>query len=139
MTDSKGPSTARTALAIAAMAGTMVALDLAWVGLVARPVYDSLGSLKRAKPFLPAAGLFYAMYAAATFVHAVRPSSTMGVAAKRAAGLGLVAYGTFELSGAAVIRDWPPALVPVDMAWGMVLTMAATAVGRAIVPPRHEP
>jgi len=62
----------------------------------------------------------------------------MGIAAKRAAGLGLVAYGTFELSSAAVIRDWPPALVPVDMAWGAAITVAAAAVGRAIMPRRRS-
>jgi uncharacterized membrane protein len=124
---------ARSALSLAAIAGTMVALDLVWVGVIAKPVYDALGSLKRDKPYLPAAGLFYAMYATATFLYSVRPAPTVGAAAKRAAGLGLVAYATFELSGAAVIRDWPPWMVPVDSAWGMAISAAGAAVGRAVL------
>jgi uncharacterized membrane protein len=123
----------RTALSIATVGVTMVALDLVWVGGVAKSVYDKLGPLKRDAPSLPAAGLFYAMYCTATFLHAVRPSPTVGAAAMRGAGIGLVAYATYELTNAAVIRDWPPALVPVDTLWGVVLSAAAASAGRAVL------
>ncbi len=113
----------------------MVALDLLWVGGVAKGVYDQLGDLKRDRPSLPFAGLFYAMYATATFVHAVKPSESVGVAARRGAGLGLVAYATYELTNAAILRDWPLALVPVDTMWGAVLTAAGAAAGRAVLGP----
>jgi uncharacterized membrane protein len=110
-------------------------LDLLWIGVVAKGVYDKLGPLKRDPPSLPAAGLFYAMYTTATFLYAVRPASTVGVAAKRAAGLGFVAYATYELTNAAVIRDWPTVLVPVDTLWGVALTAAAASAGRAVLGP----
>jgi uncharacterized membrane protein len=42
--------------------------------------------------------------------------------------LGLIAYGTYDLSNYATLRDWPLALTALDMAWGAVLSaMSATA------------
>jgi uncharacterized membrane protein len=42
--------------------------------------------------------------------------------------LGLFAYGTYDLTNLAIIRNWPWQLSLVDMAWGGVLTgIAATA------------
>jgi uncharacterized membrane protein len=131
-------SRARTALSLLATAGTMLALDALWIGVIAKPAYDALGSLKRDKPFLPAAGLFYGMYAMATYVYAIKPAATAGEAAKRAAGLGLVAYATYELTNAAIIRDWPAILVPVDTGWGIALSAASAAVGHVVRGRRHE-
>jgi uncharacterized membrane protein len=54
--------------------------------------------------------------------HAVVPSATTGRATRRGAGLGLVAYATYDLTGWAVIAGWPLRLVPIDLAWGVVLT-----------------
>lgn len=121
----------RTVRAVAAIAATTLALDLAWLGAVAKPVYDVLGPLKRETPFVPAAALFYAMYVAVAFLHAVRPAKTVREAARRGAGLGFVAYATYELTNWAVIAGWPALLVPIDLAWGVVLTAAAAAAGRA--------
>jgi uncharacterized membrane protein len=51
------------AVATAATTATMLVLDLTWLGVLARGLYDSsLAPLKRASVFLPAAGLFYAFY-----------------------------------------------------------------------------
>ena len=54
---------ARSALAVAAAATaaalTMLVLDVTWLGVVARGLYDSmLGPLKRTEVFWPAAALF---------------------------------------------------------------------------------
>ncbi len=46
--------------------------------------------------------------------------------------LGLVAYGTYELTSWAVMRDWHPQMVAVDLAWGTVLT-AGSAWGGVLV------
>jgi len=55
-----------------------------------------------------------------------------GVAALNGAILGLVAYGTYELTSHAVMRDWHPAMVAADLAWGTVLTAAAAWGGVAV-------
>ena len=49
-------------------------------------------------------------------------------AAALGALLGLVAYGTYDLSNYATLQAWPAALTVIDMAWGAVLSaMSATA------------
>jgi uncharacterized membrane protein len=111
---------------------TLLALDLLWLGLIARSLYDAaLGPLKRPSAFWPAAGLFYALYIGAIVIHAELGAESAGGAARRGAGLGLVAYGTYELTNWAVLRGWPPELVLPDIAWGVVLTATAAAAGWA--------
>lgn len=135
---SGGPSVARRAFADLATAGAigtaLLALDLAWLGFVARSVYDSgLTALKRDDIFWPAAALFYSFYAVAILVHAVKGSSSPASAARRGAGLGLVAYGTYELTNWAILRDWPPMLVAIDIAWGVILTCVVALIGRIVL------
>jgi len=109
----------------------MAALDLGWLGVIARKFYDSeLKGLKRDAVKVPAAGLFYAFYATAMCAYAVFGAKTPIDAVKRGAGLGLVAYGTYELTNWAVIKKWPVKLVPVDIAWGVALTSASAYAGK---------
>lgn len=119
-------------VATAATTATLLTLDLFWLGVVARPFYDTaLGSLKRPVLYWPAAGLFYALYIGAIVIHAELGAAGLVDAARRGASLGLVAYGTYELTNWAVLRDWPAVLVLPDVAWGVVLTGAAAAAGKA--------
>lgn len=123
---------AMVAVATAVTAAILLILDLLWLGVVARPLYDSaLGPLKRPVVFWPAAGLFYALYIGAIVIHAELGAVGVGDAARRGAGLGLVAYGTYELTNWAVVRDWPTVLVLPDIAWGVALTCAAAVAGKA--------
>ena len=39
---------------------------------------------------------------------------------------GLCAYATYDLSNLATLRGWPVSVTVVDMAWGAVVTAAAT-------------
>jgi uncharacterized membrane protein len=128
-----GKELATIVLATAATAATMLLLDLTWLGVVARGFYaGSLAPLARSAVFLPAAGLFYATYIAAVVVHAVLGAANPTSAARRGAALGLVAYATYDLTNWATLRDWPALLVPVDIAWGIVLTAAAACVGKLV-------
>ena len=123
---------AGVALSVLAVTITMMALDLVWLGVVAKGLYDAqLGSLKRPEILWPAALLFYAFYVAGIVVWAVAGATSRAHAARRGAGLGLMAYGTYELTNWAVLRDWPALLVPVDLAWGVVLTAVAALAGHA--------
>ena len=111
---------------------TTMALDLVFLGVVAKPIYDRwLGPLRASEVYWPAALAFYAMYVGATLRHAVLPAASGREAARRGAELGFVAYATYELTNWAVIAGWPGALVPVDLAWGVVLTATSAAAGRA--------
>jgi uncharacterized membrane protein len=109
----------------------MLALDLAWLGVVARGLYVSaLGPLMRPEAFWPAAALFYAFYVAVIVAWAVLGTESVRAAARRGAALGLVAYATYELTNWAVLRDWPAWIVPVDIAWGVALTAVAALAGK---------
>ena len=55
-----------------------------------------------------------------------------GQAALNGAILGFVAYGCYEFTSWAVMRDWHPQMVAVDLAWGTVLT-AGAAWGGVVV------
>ena len=122
------PSVAAAALATAA---AMLVLDLAWLGVVARGLYVSaLGPLMRPEAFWPAAALFYAFYVAVIVAWAVLGTESPQAAARRGAALGFVAYTTYELTNWAVLRDWPAWIVPVDIAWGVVLTAVAALAGK---------
>lgn len=119
------------AAATVATAAALLVLDLAWLGVVARDLYrEALGGLMRPEAYLPAAALFYAFYVSVTVAWAVLGAPSTAGAARRGAGLGFVAYATYELTNWAVLRDWPAWIVPVDLAWGVALTAAAALAGK---------
>ncbi len=117
---------------------TFLALDLLWLGIVARGFYaNQLGHLMRPDVRWGAAFLFYAIYVLGIVVLAVLPALDAGSLA-RAAGLGallgLVAYAAYDLTNMATLAGFPARMVVVDLIWGTVLTTAvasaAFAVGR---------
>lgn len=121
--------------ALIAYAGTFLTLlvcDGIWLGLVARSFYrDQLGPLMLPSPNLPVAALFYLFFAAAVVVLAALPALSAGSIATAflyGAILGLAAYGTYDVTNLATLRNWPLAMSLVDMAWGTLLT-ALTATG----------
>lgn len=126
---------ARALRALFAVAAVMLVLDLTWLAVVAAALYRSaLGPLMAPETNVVAAALFYVMYVGATTVHAAL-ADTVGVAARRGAALGFVAYATYELTNWAVIAGWPAWLVPIDLVWGVVLTGVSAAAGRAAAGP----
>jgi uncharacterized membrane protein len=111
----------------------LLAFDIVWLTMAAGLYDRALGSLKREVPYMPAAVLFYAMYTVATYAYAVRGASSVRHAATRGAGLGFVAYSTYELTNWAVLRGWPGFIVAVDTVWGVVLTGTAAAIAHFLM------
>jgi len=121
----------RTIKAFVAVCLTMTVIDLIWLGIVAQDLYgDMLGPLLAKDTVVVAAALFYLQYVLVLVFWAVLPSPDVKTAAKRGLGVGWVGYATYELTNWAVIEGWPAALVPIDIAWGLVLTTAVAAAGR---------
>ncbi|RUM26427.1 DUF2177 family protein [Rhizobium vallis] len=121
--------------ALIAYAGTLLTLlfgDGVWLGLIARSFYrDQLGALMLPSPNLALAALFYLFFTAAVVVLAVLPALSAGsitTALVHGAILGLAAYGTYDITNLATLRNWPLVMSVVDMAWGTALT-ALTAAG----------
>lgn len=121
----------RFAKAAVAVGGVMLVLDLLWLGVVGKPIYDeALGDLRAKETVLVAAGLFYLQYVLVVTLFASLPSVTVSQAAKRGAGVGWLAYATYELTNWAVIEGWPASIVAIDIIWGVVLTSLVAAAGR---------
>lgn len=123
--------------AYAATLTVFFALDLLWLGVVARRFYASqLGSLMRDNiNFIAAAGFYFA-YVAGIVFFAVAPALAEDSWARAAVNgvlLGLLAYGTYDMTNIATLRDWPVTMSIVDMAWGGFLTCTSAVAGFFIV------
>ena len=119
----------------------MLALDIAWLGFIAKSFYrEAIGHLMADPPNLVAAVVFYLLYPAGVMLFAVAPAAWSGVLATSTdtswshavlagALFGFFAYATYDLTNLATLRGWPWRLVLVDIAWGTTLTAAAAAAG----------
>ena len=122
-------------VAYAALAVVMVALDLLWLGVIAKPWYQQgIGHLMMEKPNILAALLFYAVYAAGLMVFAVAPDGSTagwGRTALRGAMFGFFAYATYDLTNLATLRNWPVGIAAMDIAWGTLVSAVSVLAGKA--------
>jgi uncharacterized membrane protein len=111
-------------------------VDLIWLGWVARSFYNrQLGELLGQRVKWPAAIAFYLIYIVGLMIFCVAPALNRDslVNAMVLGGLyGFFTYATYELTNYAMIRNWPAALVPVDIAWGVVLCTLVSAGGYSV-------
>ena len=111
----------------------LVAIDMAWIGLVARSFYRSyLGFLMAARVNWLAAAIFYLLFVLGILVFVVLPGldgHSVGASLLRAALFGLVAYATYDLTNLATIKGWPAIVTVVDLAWGTVVSVVVSYVG----------
>lgn len=105
-------------------------IDMIWLGYVARSFYKTrLDHLLSPEVNWPAALLFYFVYIVGILFFAVRPGLEAGSLARTClygALFGFFTYATYDLTNLATLRDWPLAVVGVDIAWG---TLLSTLVG----------
>lgn len=111
----------------------LLVLDAFWIGLYMAPAYkEALGELMLAQPRIAAASVFYLAYAAGVVFLAVAPglrAFSWPTAALHGLVLGLVAYGTYDLTNYAILKSWPLSLALADIAWGGFLSAAAATGG----------
>lgn len=120
----------KTLIAYVATLLTFLLLDGVWLGLLMAPTYrELLGPLMLDKPLLVPAAVFYCLYVFGCVVFVVVPALTWQRAAKMGALLGLVAYGTYDLTNWATLRGWSMQVSLMDWAWGTFATAVACAVG----------
>jgi uncharacterized membrane protein len=115
---------------------TMVAIDLLWLGVIAKPVYQQgIGHLMAEKPNITAAVLFYVVYPVGIVIFAIAPDAVSASWLKTftsAALFGLFAYATYDLTNLATLKGWPISLAALDMAWGSLVTGIAALTGKAV-------
>lgn len=120
------------AIAYGAALIMFLAADYVWLTRVAAPMYRAhVGHLLRPKPKMGAAVLFYAAYVAGIVYLAILPAMGDDAVAALAYGgaLGFLAYGTYDATNYATLRDWPLSVALMDIAWGMFVTAIAALAG----------
>jgi len=113
-----------------------LAIDLLWLGIVARKLYvHHMGHLLRTPPNWPVAFLFYALFVIGIMIFAILPAyeqKNVGYALKWGALFGFFTYMTYDLTNWAVLKDWPSGIVVIDIIWGTILAMSVAGLSSYI-------
>ena len=108
------------------------AIDMVWLGLVARPFYQQqLGSLMAPNPNWFVAVIFYLLFVLGLLFFVVVPglnANSLKATLVRAALFGLVTYATYDLTNLATLKDWPVLLSIVCMLWGTFLSVSVSVI-----------
>lgn len=109
------------------------AIDLLWLGLLAKGLYDKLlGHLLAENVNWTAAIVFYLIFIAGIFIFAILPSiEKMSFQNALLYGVlfGFFTYATYDLTNLATLKDWPVKVIFIDIVWGMVLTGTVATAG----------
>jgi len=112
---------------------TFLVIDAIWLGLIAKNFYAAqLGPLMRDDILFIPAGVFYLLYSASIVLLAVRPAQpelTLMNVAFYGAVVGFVAYGTYDVTNFATIKNWPPLMSVVDLVWGTAISSLVAVAG----------
>jgi uncharacterized membrane protein len=115
------------------MAAVFLAVDLIWLGLIAKNFYQKhLGRFFSDKVNWKAALIFYFLFILGAMIFAVYPAVAQdSVMRAMIFGVlfGLFTYATYDLTNLATLKDWPVPIVIVDIIWGMVLCGTVSGVG----------
>tara|TARA_B110000196_G_C20940353_1_gene564302 strand:+ start:64 stop:468 length:405 start_codon:yes stop_codon:yes gene_type:complete len=108
-------------------------IDLIWLSFSVKYFYKpQLGSLLNEKPVMWAAVLFYLIYVVGLAIIILQPAikqDSITQAFFTGIVFGIVAYGTYNFTNMATIRNWSPYVVLVDIIWGGFLTGTSSALG----------
>ena len=108
-------------------------IDIIWLSFATKNFYGPrIGHLFAEKPVLWAAALFYLLYMVGMTLIVIKPCvqiENLSSVIFNGFIFGLVAYGTYNLTNMAVMKDWSPTVVFVDMFWGGFLTSLSATTG----------
>ncbi len=110
----------------------MLPLDFLWLWSMNSFYKSQIGSIMLDQPRIPPAVAFYLIYVAAIAFLAIMPNLSTGTiwsAAGYGAVLGLAAYGTYDGTNHATLRDFSSTIMFVDWTWGTILTAITSALG----------
>lgn len=112
---------------------TMCALDMLWLGYLAKPYYEKLlNPVINLKFNLWPGVAFYIFYMIGIYLFVLMPGIEARSLAKTmslAAVFGFMCYMTYDLTNMATVKDWPLMVVIMDVLWGMAITTVTAMVG----------
>ena len=116
-----------------AMLGFFVCAELVVLTNIIQPLFAKhIGHLMRENTNFLFAAVFYLFYVAGVYWFATKAglrSDSLAVAIFSGGFLGLIAFGTFELTNHLILKDWKIVLVFIDTSWGILISGAMAAVG----------
>ena len=108
-------------------------IDIIWLSITVKSLYrPALGNLLNDKPVMWAAALFYIIYMLGLTLIILKPAidnESIIQAFWTGAIFGIVAYGTYNLTNMATIKNWSASIVWIDMLWGGILTGFSSMTG----------
>jgi len=108
-------------------------IDYLWLGVLMKDYFQSqLNHLMADDVNLAIAALFYLFYAAGIVWLCINPaleSSDWSKALINGAILGFLAYGTYDITNMATLKDWPVNMSIIDVTWGTGLTALSSVSG----------
>ena len=111
-------------------------IDAIWLGVVAKGFYSKhLGDLMADNIKFHVAAAFYLFYTIGIVVFAIRPAldaEKISLALGYGALFGFLAYGTYDFTNVATIRNWPTIVSIVDIIWGTFITSLSAMLGYLI-------
>ena len=114
------------------------AIDATWLMSVGAKLYKStLGDILAPDVRYGPALAFYLMYPLGLVIFAIRPALKLGSAPTAilyGALFGLFAYGTYELTNYATLRNWTLGITAIDMAYGAAVSSIVSAIVYAFAP-----
>jgi len=123
-----------TIILYAVTAVIFLALDAIMLVSFMRPLFERhIGAQLLSDIRMVPAALFYLAYVAGLVYLVGMPALRTGAPALvPAAVIGAMAYGTYEFTSYAIMKDWHPTMVAADLVWGTVLTGFSVWAGVAI-------
>ncbi len=107
-----------------------IAMDMIWLGLVAKNFYQNqIGFLMKSEINWAAACVFYLLFVLGLVLFVIGPAMEKNSwvhALLFGALFGLVTYATYDLSNLATLKDWPLLVTVVDLAWGATLAASVS-------------
>jgi len=120
-------------LSYALTALVFFAIDLLWLGLIAKNLYNRhLGPLLAERVNWTAALVFYLLFIIGIFIFAIMPAVAKNdwqQALLYGALFGFFTYATYDLTNLATLRHWPLTIALIDITWGAVLCACVSTAG----------
>jgi uncharacterized membrane protein len=107
-------------------------IDFVWLAFISPSLYKSqIGHLMASNvKYIPALA-FYLLFVFAILILAIYPGlyeNNLMKAIYLGALVGLVSYGTYDLTNYATLRDWPLKIVIIDLIWGTFLSSSTATI-----------
>lgn len=114
------------------------AIDITWLMTMGAKLYkETLGDILAPEIRTGPAIAFYLLYPIGLVAFAVNPAAKDGsitTAALYGGLFGLLAYGTYELTNFATLRNWTLGITVIDMAYGAIAGAVVSAIVYAAAP-----